>query len=71
MENITEKQKMRGAGMRATLKKRFSTKRIALMAVFVALSYVVSFLEIPLPLFGASFLKLDLTKRAVLHAFRS
>ncbi len=29
------------------------------MAVFVALSYVVSFLEIPLPLFGASFLKLD------------
>lgn len=40
-------------------KKRFSAKRLALMAVFVALSYVVSFLEIPLPLFGASFLKLD------------
>ncbi len=41
------------------LKRRFSAKRLALMAVFVALSYVVSFLEIPLPLFGASFLKLD------------
>lgn len=42
-----------------TLKQRFSAKRIALMALFVALSYVVSFLEIPMPLFGASFLKLD------------
>ena len=42
-----------------TLKQRFSAKRIALMAVFVALSYVVSFLEIPMQLFGASFLKLD------------
>lgn len=41
------------------LKKRFSTKRLALMAIFVALAYAVSFLEIPLPLFGASFLKLD------------
>lgn len=37
----------------------FSTKRLVLMAVFVALSYAVSFLEIPMPLFGASFLKLD------------
>lgn len=59
MEKTTEKQKMDRAGMRTTLKKRFSAKRIALMAVFVALSYAVSFLEIPLPLFGASFLKLD------------
>jgi riboflavin transporter FmnP len=59
MENITEKQKMQGAGMRATLKKRFSTKRIALMAIFVALAFTVSFWEIPLPLFGATFLKLD------------
>lgn len=40
-------------------KQKFSAKRIAFMAVFVALSYAVSFLEIPLPLFGASFLKLD------------
>lgn len=45
--------------MRSSIKKRFTAKRLALMAVFVALSYVVSFLEIPLPLFGASFLKLD------------
>ena len=40
-------------------KERFTAKRLALMAVFVALSYAVSFLEIPLPLFGAEFLKLD------------
>ena len=51
--------KTRGAGMRSTLKKRFSAKRLALMGIFVALSYVVSFLEIPMPLFGAEFLKLD------------
>ena len=38
---------------------RFSAKRIAFMAIFLALSYAVSFLEIPMPLFGASFLKLD------------
>ena len=43
----------------AVLKERFTAKRIAFMAVFTALSYVVSFLEIPMPLFGASFLKLD------------
>jgi riboflavin transporter FmnP len=52
-----------GAGMRSTMKKpfktRFTSKRLAFMAVFVALSYAVSFLEIPLPLFGAEFLKLD------------
>ena len=41
------------------LKTRFSAKRIAVMAIFVAMSYAVSILEIPLPLFGASFLKLD------------
>ena len=41
------------------LKKRFTAKRIATMAIFTALSYAVSFLEIPLPLFGATFLKLD------------
>ena len=59
MENV----KMEGAGMRSTPKKpfktRFTAKRIALMSVFVALSYAASFLEIPLPLFGANFLKLD------------
>ena len=53
------KEKKSGADMRLPLKKRFTAKRLALMGVFVALSYVVSFLEIPLPLFGAEFLKLD------------
>ena len=65
-----QKDKMRGAGTRSTqkscvkkdkkadIKNRFSAKRIALMAVFVALSYGVSFLEMPIfP--AAPFLKLD------------
>ena len=67
MENeniiIEENPKMDRVGTRLIqkfpLKKRFTAKRLALMAVFVALSFAVSFLEIPLPLFGASFLKLD------------
>ena len=55
-----------GAGMRSrekksvkdVLKKRLSAKRLALMGVFVALSYAVSWLEIPLfP--AAPYLKLD------------
>ena len=58
-----EKMQTEGTGMRSTVKKpfksRFTAKRLALMAVFVALSYAVSFLEVPLPLFGANFLKLD------------
>ena len=63
-EEIAKKEQTDGAGLRSTkkkerLKKRFNAKRLAFMAVFVALSYAVSFLEIPLPLFGASFLKLD------------
>jgi riboflavin transporter FmnP len=59
--------KNKGAGTRSTenerrngvsAKERFSAKRLTLMAVFVALSYVVSFIEIPLfP--AAPFLKLD------------
>ncbi len=50
MQNAPEK--------RLSAKGRFSAKRLALMAVFVALSYVVSFLEIPIfP--AAPFLKLD------------
>ncbi len=53
------KEKISGAGTRLAFKKRFTAKRLALMGVFVALSYVVSFIEIPLPLFGAEFLKLD------------
>lgn len=53
------KEEINRAGTRLPLKKRFAAKRLALMGVFVALSYVVSFIEIPLPLFGAEFLKLD------------
>ena len=55
-----------GAGTRSTenkrrnsvsVQERFSANRLTLMAVFVALSYVISFLEIPLfP--AAPFLKL-------------
>ncbi len=66
MQTENQMQTM-GAGMRSLqkadrkkkVKARLSTKRMALMAVFIALSYVVSLLEIPLPLFGATFLKLD------------
>ncbi len=47
-----------GEKRRKGIKNKFSAKRMALMAVFVALSYAVSFLEIPLfP--SAPFLKLD------------
>ena len=45
--------------MRLKWKNRFTAKRLALMAIFVALSYAVSFLWIPMPLFGATFLELD------------
>ncbi len=56
------KEKNTGAGTRSTgkamIKQRFSAKRIAVMALFVAISYLVSFLEIPLfP--AANFLELD------------
>ena len=44
---------------RLTLKQRFSSKRLALMGVFVALSYALSWLEIPLFPGIAPFLKLD------------
>ena len=61
MENL-EKEETTGAGtsspLKTKIKKRFETKRIAFMAIFVALSYAVSFIEIPLfP--AAPFLKLD------------
>lgn len=58
-----EKIETMGAGMRLlpkrSLKARFTAKRLAFMAVFVALSYAVSFLEIPMAFLGAPFLKLD------------
>lgn len=67
IENETKNQETEGVctqiptshRQKISLKKRFSAKRIAFMAVFVALSFAVSLLEIPMPLFGASFLKLD------------
>lgn len=47
------------------LKKRFSAKRLAFIAVFVALSYAVSFLE--LPLFPATpYLELDFSNVFIL-----
>lgn len=61
----SEESQTAGAGTRGKksfkelVRTRFTSKRIALMAIFVALSYAVSFLEIPMPLFGAQFLKLD------------
>ncbi len=39
---------MTGKQEKQNIRKRFSAKRLAIMAVFVALSYVVSFLEIPI-----------------------
>lgn len=58
-----EKMKMEGAGMRSpakkTFKNRFSGKRMAFMSVFVALSYAVSFLEVPMGFLGPPFLRLD------------
>lgn len=68
MENVAVEQlkitQTEGAGTRSTQKKafktRFTSKRLALMAVFVAISFVVSLWETPaLPLFGTNFLRLD------------
>ena len=51
-------QKNKKQTLKAVMKKRFSAKRIALMAVFVALSFCVSLLDFPI--FPATpFLKLD------------
>ncbi len=63
---MLEKEERAGAGTDLTSsaptktwwQKHFTAKRMALMAVFVALAYTVSFLEVPLfP--AAPFLKLD------------
>lgn len=64
-KNKDKKDKTRGAGTRLTLKQRFSAKRIALMGVFVALAFGISFLEIPIfP--AAPFLKLDFSNVFIL-----
>ena len=65
--NEQQNQKMNGAGTQSLTgkavkktawRKRFTSKRLAFMAVFVALSYAISFLEIPI--FPATpYLKLD------------
>ncbi len=53
-----QEQEKNKTGKPAGWKRRLSAKRLALMGVFVALSYAVSFLEIPI--FPATpFLKLD------------
>ena len=66
MKNTEENNKIEGVGtdsMRNSTgvvrhKNRFSAKRLALMAIFVALSYVVSILDFPIfP--SAGFLQLD------------
>ena len=71
MEENKEKVQTDGAGLRSNEKKeeikqevrafvrqKFSAKRLSLMAIFVAISFAVSFIEIPIfPV--APFLKLD------------
>ena len=53
------------AAFKSAVKGYFSTKRIALMAIFVAISFAVSFLEIPIfPI--APFLKLDFSNVFIL-----
>ncbi len=67
MQEMEKNMDTTGAGASLSRKKpfktrfqrRFTAKRIALMAIFVALAYTVSFWEIPMPILGASFLKLD------------
>ena len=59
IENIENKAPCTQRKEKKGLKERFSAKRIAVMGLFLALSYAVSLLEIPLPLFGANFVKLD------------
>lgn len=54
-----EEQK-KGTGMRSSMKKRFTAKRLALMAVFVALSFCVSLLSFAIfPASPVFFLELD------------
>lgn len=49
-----------GAGMRSLLRKRFTAKRIALMGIFVALSFAVSLLSFSIfPASPVFFLELD------------
>ena len=56
----TKKEKTQGAGTRLPFKKRFTAKRLALMAIFVALSFAVSLLSFSIfPASPVFFLELD------------
>ncbi len=56
----TKKEKTKGAGTRLPFKKRFTAKRLALMAIFVALSFAVSLLSFSIfPASPVFFLELD------------
>ncbi len=60
MEEITETATTTPTRKKFDLKKRFSAKRLALIGVFIALSYAVSLLEFPVfPGSPVSFLQLD------------
>lgn len=55
-----EETQKKDAGMRSRIKKRFTAKRLALMAIFVALSFTVSLLSFSLfPASPVFFLELD------------
>lgn len=67
-ENVVVEEKRTGAGTRSlkkdggryeNIRRRFTAKRLAFTAVFVALSYAVSWLEIPIFPTVTPFLKLD------------
>jgi riboflavin transporter FmnP len=60
MEKQEKNNQTRGAGTRSSLKNRFTAKRLALMAVFVALSFTVSLFSFPIfPATPVFFLELD------------
>ena len=60
MDTQEKKTKTAGAGIRTSLKNRFTAKRLALMAIFVALSFSVSLLSFSLfPSSPVFFLELD------------
>ena len=54
-----EKQLSRGERAKAILREHFSAPRLAYMAIFTALAFVVTFLEFPIFPGPAGFLKLD------------
>ncbi len=55
-----EEEQKKGTGIRSSIKKRFTAKRLALMAIFVALSFTVSLLSFAIfPASPVFFLELD------------